>query len=68
MYSAIGNPNAAVLPVPVCAWPITSLPSSTDGIACSWIALGDSYPTSRRACKVDSDRPSSANVFGIVRP
>ena len=42
MYSAIGSPNAAVLPVPVCAWPITSLPSSTDGIACSWIGLGDS--------------------------
>ena len=23
----IGSPNAAVLPVPVCAWPITSRPS-----------------------------------------
>ena len=42
MYSMIGSPNAAVLPVPVCAWPITSRPSSSDGIACSWIGLGDS--------------------------
>ena len=40
--SIIGSPNAAVLPVPVCAWPITSLPASSSGIACSWIGLGDS--------------------------
>ena len=31
MYSMIGSPNAAVLPVPVWAWPITSRPSSSDG-------------------------------------
>ena len=42
MYSTIGSPNAAVLPVPVCAWPITSRPASSGGIACSWIGLGDS--------------------------
>jgi hypothetical protein len=41
-YSMIGSPNAAVLPVPVCAWPITSRPCRSDGIACSWIGLGDS--------------------------
>ena len=39
-YSMIGSPKAAVLPVPVCAWPITSRPSSSGGIACSWIGLG----------------------------
>ena len=38
----IGRPKAAVLPVPVCAWPITSRPASREGIACSWIGLGDS--------------------------
>ena len=42
MYSTIGRPNAAVLPVPVWAWPITSRPASSGGIACSWIGLGDS--------------------------
>ena len=39
---SIGRPKAAVLPVPVCAWPITSRPSSSGGIACSWIGLGSS--------------------------
>ena len=41
-----GSPKAAVLPVPVWAWPITSRPSISGGIACSWIGLGVSYPTS----------------------
>ena len=36
-YSTIGRPKAAVLPVPVWAWPITSRPSRSGGIACSWI-------------------------------
>ena len=39
-YSTIGRPKAAVLPVPVWAWPITSLPSRSGGIACSWIGVG----------------------------
>ena len=39
-YSSIGRPNAAVLPVPVCAWPITSLPSSRRGMVSSWIGVG----------------------------
>ena len=39
--SSSGSPKAAVLPVPVWAWPITSRPSSSGGIACSWIGLGD---------------------------
>ena len=38
--SIIGSPNAAVLPVPVCAWPITSRPWSNSGMACSWMGLG----------------------------
>src|SRR4051794_6687361 len=60
--SRSGSPNAAVLPVPVCACPITSRPSSSGGIACSWIGLGVSYPTSLRACRRGSDSPSSAKV------
>ena len=35
MRCSSGKANAAVLPVPVCAAPITSLPSSTTGMACS---------------------------------
>ncbi len=39
-YCSSGRPKAAVLPVPVCAWPITSWPPSSAGIVCSWIGVG----------------------------
>ena len=42
MYSSIGSPKAAVLPLPVWAWPITSWPPSSSGIACAWIGVGSS--------------------------
>ena len=35
-----GSRNAAVLPVPVWAWPITSLPARAMGITASWMGLG----------------------------
>ena len=38
--SIIGKTKLAVLPVPVCAQPRTSLPRFTWGIACSWIGVG----------------------------
>ena len=34
-----GRAKAAVLPVPVCAAPITSRPCSTTGMACAWIGV-----------------------------
>ena len=40
MRHSSGSANAAVLPVPVCAWPSTSRPSSSGGIAASWIGDG----------------------------
>jgi len=36
----IGNANAAVLPVPVCAPAMRSRPASTSGMACSWTGEG----------------------------
>ena len=39
-FSTIGIPNAAVLPVPVCAWPMRSSPSLSGGIACAWTSVG----------------------------
>ena len=42
----IGIPNAAVLPVPVCAWPSTSRPSRSAGIACCCIGVITSKPIS----------------------
>ena len=38
--SIIGRTKAAVLPVPVWAMPIRSLPIRTDGIAARWIGVG----------------------------
>ena len=38
----IGRANAAVLPVPVAAWPSTSRPATSGGIASRWIAVGSS--------------------------
>ena len=35
-----GMPNAAVLPVPVCAVPKISFPLRATGIACAWIGVG----------------------------
>lgn len=36
----IGTANAAVLPVPVCARPTTSRPSSSGGMVAAWIGDG----------------------------
>ena len=38
--SSIGSANAAVLPVPVAAWPIRSRPSTSGAIASVWIGVG----------------------------
>ena len=37
-----GRANAAVLPVPVAAWPSTSRPASSGGMASRWIGVGSS--------------------------
>ena len=37
-----GSANAAVLPVPVAAWPSRSRPSISGGIASRWIGVGSS--------------------------
>jgi hypothetical protein len=37
-----GSANAAVLPVPVAAWPEQVAPSSSGGIASRWIGVGSS--------------------------
>ncbi len=36
----MGSAKAAVLPVPVWAWPSTSLPSSKGGMVAAWIGDG----------------------------
>ena len=67
-YWSSGSPKAAVLPVPVCAWPITSWPASSSGIACSWTGgrLGVAELVERDAGSRASG-PSSENVSSCGR-
>src|SRR5579875_3025121 len=60
--SSTGSAKAAVLPVPVAAWPTTSRPDSTAGIAARWIGVGSSYPSSSNACCSSARSPSSAKT------
>src|SRR5712692_6906575 len=60
--SRMGKRNAAVLPVPVAAQPITSLPSIAGGMARAWMGVGASKPACSRACKVRAESPSAEKV------
>ena len=42
MRDSAGKAKAAVLPVPVCAWPSMSAPDSSTGMVAAWIGEGDS--------------------------
>ena len=59
--SSNGSTNAAVLPVPVCATPMTSRPDRITGMAFAWIGVGSTYPFSFRACESFEPRPSVVN-------
>ena len=52
--------NAAVLPVPVCDWPATSLPRSANGSAASWIGVSVTNPASRIPCMTGSGKSREA--------
>ena len=57
----IGIPKAAVLPVPVWAWPTTSRPSRTGEITDSWIGVGAVYPILSRARDTEPDTTKLPN-------
>ena len=59
----IGRTNDPVLPEPVSARPITSLPFRATGMASAWILLGFFQPTFSQASQRTSTRPSEANVL-----
>ena len=62
--SNIGKANAAVLPVPVWAWPIISfLPLSKSGITPAWIGLGCIYHFFSILFSIVSYRPKSENFI-----
>jgi hypothetical protein len=54
------------LPVPVLAWPITSLPARATGRVISWIGKGVVMPTASRASAVSGRMPRLRNVV-VVR-
>lgn len=65
----IGNKNANVLPLPVFAIPIKSLPDIMAGIACAWIGVGFSKPNLRRIFISFVETPHWAHVFiGFGQP
>lgn len=80
MYSIMGITKAAVLPLPVSAMPITSRRFWPTGMACRWIGVGLSYPSSSIAfitCGITDDslhdrsglaaRPPCARETGCTR-
>ena len=62
----IGSAKAAVLPVPVWAWPITSTPFKANGITASWIGKGASNPFSLSALSIRAPSPNSWNVLVVL--
>src|SRR3954467_9500535 len=68
----IGSAKAAVLPVPVCAMPMTSRLASSSGMVWAWIGVGVTYFSSERARRIGSARPKSLKEFNsksfYVRP
>src|SRR6185436_16417574 len=60
--SAMGMPNAAVLPDPVRDWTMMSLPSRTSGSVAVCTCMGAVKPMSVTACSTSARRPMSAKV------
>ena len=67
-FSMTGTANDAVLPVPVCAWPMMSRPASAAGIVSSWMGVGSSNPMSAIALSRPALRFSSAKLFMSPAP
>ena len=67
MRCNIGNKKASVLPVPVCAFAIISLPLKTIGIDCSWIGVGSLMPCFCKVLISSSQTPKDLKDF-MCRP
>src|SRR6266508_3488898 len=63
-----GTPKAKVLPVPVRAWPITSVPVTASGMASAWIGNGWVTPTASKASAIAGETPRSRNVVSAISP
>ncbi|MFO1426340.1 MAG: hypothetical protein U1F11_05090 [Steroidobacteraceae bacterium] len=58
--------NAAVLPVPVCAWPATSRPARAKGSVWAWIGVQRSKPASAIPCMTAGVRSRAEGEVGKV--
>ena len=61
----MGMQKAAVLPVPVCAWPIRSMPARARGISPAWMGVGSRYSASSRAASMTFESPMPAKPGGL---
>ncbi len=61
-----GMPKASVLPVPVRAWPIRSVPSRATERVISWMAKGVVMPARSSASQMSGSTPSSRNVVRVL--
>src|SRR4029079_9209528 len=61
IFSMSGKPNASVLPEPVCAWPMTSRPSTSAGMVPAWMGVGTSICWDSSTFRLEGLRPSSRN-------
>ena len=62
----MGSTNAAVLPVPVGAQPMMSLPARARGIAFSWISVGVVYPDAETVRCIASDKPMVVKLITFL--
>src|SRR5689334_16525476 len=59
-------PKPRVLPVPVRAWPIRSVPSRATGSVISWIGNGSTMLTRSSASQISGSTPSSRKVVRLI--
>ena len=60
----IGMPKAAVLPLPVCAWPMTSRPAIAKGSEPAWMGVAIVYPSSATVFCMATLKASSLKLTG----
>src|SRR5262249_17177761 len=58
-----GSRKAAVLPVPVWAWPMTSRPARASGIRAAWIGVGWKYEARSRAVRTGGESDKDWKPF-----
>ncbi len=61
-------PNASVLPVPVRAWPIRSVPIRATERVISWMGKGVTMPARSSASQISGSTPSSRKVVVRILP